>query len=416
MPELHEIIDGDDITAHYLDEDITRDYQERMNETFKIFRYNHEVYAVRYDETDPIDSISMWRSHKGENISTPKDKIGQGEEGTVYGKTPDKAMKVSKGGGRKQRHATETNLEILRQQFVLNEKDIEQHFVLGLWNIKSPENVYFYMPKVESANFNRNNDKPKVEKFILALKEMNDLGYWHRDLANNPFHYSLQNLFVTTEDIKTIDMDAGFAYNDGDYDSRRVVFGRDQWIYVYNRIYPPHDDFDEIVHWEHLVDRWYDEHEGQCLSDHPEELLKMYENGELSLPKKIVNDLHKDFASQGVHEYLSGKVKERKHAREVSAYHFFTSPKHQEAYEGLKGDALKRTILNELKVSLSDITMKDALKKKKAAFLKSPEMEILDRPQGKPTKVLGLKTDSHKAVDKIFKEAEKRIDNPGLKM
>lgn len=194
MPALEQIISGEEITAHYLDEEITKRYHDNTNETFRVFRYNQKVYAVRYDETGPIDSISMWRSHKGENVSEP----------TIIGKGED--------------------------------------------------------------------------------------------------------------------------------------------------------------------------------------------------------------------EYLSGKVKNRKHSREVQPYHFFTSQKHQEAYEGLKGDALKRAIINELKDSLSDITTKEELKKRKTEFFNSPQMQIIDRPQGTPTKTLNLKTDAHKAVVKIFKEAEKQIDRTGLKM
>ena len=415
MPALEQIISGEEITTHYLDEEITKRYHDNTNETFRIFRYNQKVYAVRYDETGPIDSISMWRSHKGENVSEPTI-IGKGEEGTVYGKTPHKAVKMSKGKGRTQEHATEANIDILKQQFLLKEKDIEQYFVLGLWNIKNQENVYFYMPKMEKAPFNRNNDKPKVEQFILALKEMNDLGYWHPDLASNLYHISPQNLFITPEYIKAIDLDGGFAYNRGDDDNHRLVAGRDQWIYVYNRLYPPIDEFDDQVNWAHELELWYEQNEGQSLSDNPKELLRLYECGELSLPKKFVNDLRKDFSNQGVDEYLSGKVKNRKHSREVQPYHFFTSQKHQEAYEGLKGDALKRAIINELKDSLSDITTKEELKKRKTEFFNSPQMQIIDRPQGTPTKTLNLKTDAHKAVVKIFKEAEKQIDRTGLKM
>lgn len=399
--------DGVDITSHYLNPE---------NEAFKIFRFNQEVYAVRYDETGPIDYISMWKSHKGENISKAKI-IGHGEEGTVYGKTPDKAMKVSKGKGGTQEHAAEINLDILKQQFFLQEKNIAQYFVLGLWNIKTQENVHFYMPKKETVGFSKVADKPKFEEFILALKEMNDSGYWHPDLSNHLYHISFQNLLTTAECMTAIDLDRGFAHNYGDLDSKRVVWGRDQWLYVYNHLYPPVDEFGDKLNWQGGIEQWYEQNEGESLSDHPEALFKFYNDGFLSLPKKIVNDLHKNLSNYGVDEYLSGKVKERKHAREIPIHHFFSNQKNKDEYEGLKGDALKRAIINKLKDSLSNITDPEELKTKKMDFLKSDEMKILDEPQGKPTKVLGalgLKTDSHKAVEKIFKEAEKRINDAEL--
>lgn len=413
MPEINEIITGEEITRHYLDEDIASQHKEQTNEEYKIFRYNHKVYAVRYDETGPVDSISMWRSHKGEDISEFKS-IGHGEFGEVYRKTPHKAVKVPKGEPTPE-YGTHANLEILKQQFVLKEKDIEQHFILGLWNIKTGNRVHFHMPKPQKATFSKNSDtdKAKMDEFILALKDLNDSGYWHPDLANSYNHVSFQNLFFTPETTMALDLDSGFAYDDGTCDDRRRVFGRDQWIYLYNHIYPPMDEYyeNERANWKDPIINWYEQNEGQALSDHPKVLLKFFKEGHLALPSKLVKELQNTYVNQGAEEYLSGKVKERKHGHREVGFEFFASRKHQEAYSGLKGDALKRTIINELKDSLEDITSRKDLEQMRLDFLASPQMQLLDKPQGKSTKLFHWKTDAHKAVDKIFRKAERRIED-----
>lgn len=50
MPKINNIIKGTDITPHYLSE---------PNKEFKIYRYNSEVYAVRFENDEPIDYVSM---------------------------------------------------------------------------------------------------------------------------------------------------------------------------------------------------------------------------------------------------------------------------------------------------------------------------------------------------------------------
>lgn len=38
--------------------------------------------------------------------------------------------------------------------------------------------------------------QPQYEAFVLGLKKLNERGYCHPDLANDPWHNSPQNLFL----------------------------------------------------------------------------------------------------------------------------------------------------------------------------------------------------------------------------
>ncbi|MDW9008484.1 Dot/Icm T4SS effector Lem28 [Legionella pneumophila] len=407
MPKINKIVNGTDLTPHYLSE---------PNKEFKIYRYNNEVYAVRFENDEPIDYVLMWKSHKSghtqnsemiKNTEEDYKELGKGEQGTVYEKTEDKAMKVSRGRHPREFYE-EINLHIIEQQFFLKYHGIQEHFVLGLWNIKNEENVYFYMPKINAIPINKKIDQPKIEEFVLALKELNDAGYWHPDLANNPYHISPQNLIATEEMVKTIDLDGGFRYDKGrvdDLSRKSLVYGKDQWLYVYNFIYPPTDEEDNRIDWRVPIEKWYENNRDESLSDNPHTLLRFYHEGLISLPKKLAHDLH-----ETILEELSQDKKFKKHSHEVGVNRFF-SPKKQEIYEGLKGDGLKKVILKELRDSLAEIRTMEQLEEKKLEFLASPEMQILAEGQDKTTKALNLKTSSRKKVMVIFKEAEERILN-----
>lgn len=169
MPKINNIVKGTDLTPHYLSE---------QNKEFKIYRYNNEVYAVRFENDDPIDYVSMWKSHKGEHAeniemmeNTEEDykELGKGEQGTVYEKTEDKAMKISRGKQPREFYEG-INLHILEQQFLLKYHGIQEHFVLGLWNIKNEENMYFYMPKINAIPINKKSTSPKSRNLFLRLK------------------------------------------------------------------------------------------------------------------------------------------------------------------------------------------------------------------------------------------------------
>lgn len=77
MPlSVKEIISGVDITSHYLGSE---------SQPFKIFRHNKNVYAVRYNETEAVDFVHLWGSHKGE-MQSKNEYLGSGVVGQVFKK------------------------------------------------------------------------------------------------------------------------------------------------------------------------------------------------------------------------------------------------------------------------------------------------------------------------------------------
>ncbi|MDX1838347.1 hypothetical protein DIZ81_10855 [Legionella taurinensis] len=387
---------GVDVTPHYLGSE---------NQSFKIFRYEKAVYAVRYDGEDAIDFVHLWGSHKGE-MQSKNEYLGAGVFGQVFKKTEDKAFKEL---GSRHYKGTEIkkNLTILEQKFLLKEQGIDEYFVLGLWNIKDKSHVVFNMPKLSLKNPTKDHLKPLYEQFVLGLKKLNERGYHHPDLANHPWHTSPQNLLPTAEGIKAIDLDEGFCSNESS--DEKKVFGRDQWLYVYNYRFPP----ENTVHnqWRQEIENWYNKHKGQALSDHLPALLTLHHQGKIALPASIVNELHLKNSEKAVEEYRAGSKENRTHAFHEVSVEDTTHDRFKSDYKGIKGDALKRSILRALKDELAEAETKEELLGIKTRFLSSPEMDILNTPQGKFTHKLNLKTDSNKAVEKLFAAAEKRIND-----
>ncbi|KTD79234.1 hypothetical protein [Legionella waltersii] len=405
MPSIEEIMSGKDISKHYLGE---------KSDKFKIFRFKNGVYAVRFneDQSKPPDFIQMWVSHKGEGTMGEPEPIGRGLFGVVNKKTTDKAVKTLSGASITPEDGVENNLAILEQQFLLKDHHIDEYFILGLWNIKNKGNVVFNMPYVE-GNIHAPKEKirPQFDEFILALKQLNELGYAHPDLANSYSHSSFQNMIISESGVRLIDLDKGlWKYNEGQY---QAPLARDQWIYVYN-----HQFSNRATPWKIALKHWYDKHPDQPISENPQALLKLYNNGWLSLPTSLVRDMHLKNTEVGVEEYQAGSTVNRVHTfHEASAEDLGYADdfkKIKEEFMGIKGDALKRVIIKELKDSLESIDTLEDLARRKLSFYDSPKMKILDIAQGKTTSILGplgLKTSSHDAVAQLFKDAEKRIQN-----
>lgn len=277
---IDDIINGkDDISEHYLDKD---------NKQFKIFRYEKNVYAVRYNQntSEPSDFVPMWRSHKGESqseVNPPE--IGRG----VYKKTIDKAFK--REVCREIIEAVEYNNSILEQKFLLKENNIEQYFALGLWNIKSNDiyNLAFNMPLLNSVD-PKEMDKDllmqKHEEIVLALKKINELGYTHDDIAtylldDNSMdgviiYANLDNIMLTHEGSKFVDLDYGLSY-----DESRDCNTKDQWIYLHNFM----DKDEPLFKWKRELHEWYKVNKGQSISDHPNVLRRLQEGGKILLPR-----------------------------------------------------------------------------------------------------------------------------------
>lgn len=413
---LEEIISGEDISKNYLGE---------TTQPFRIFRHQRGVYAVAYDENTkkPIDFVHMWNSHKGEKKRDLSLELGSGVYGKVFQKSEDKVFKVMKRTvKRDENRDIQKNLKILKQKFFLKEHNIEQYFILGLWHVKG--DVFFNMPKVTPVNsrkFLDTNFKSMLDEFILALKHLNELGYSHPDLAMTPYHNSPQNICISDNGMRLIDLDMGlFDYKEEANnlnDKGIYVSGRDQWLYVYNDECPKENNTKS--NWRAALRDWYKANPGRALSDNSKALLHLYKNNGLLLPPSFVNDMHNKNAEKSVSEYQAGSTENRKHKFHDLSVDDFQQNSYKQEYQKLKGDALKRAILNQLKDSLEGAKTEEEFEKIKTNFLASPEMTIIDKAQGKMTFVLGFlgfKTDSHHAVDKIFKEAKARISHASPKV
>jgi effector protein DrrA/SidM len=120
--------------------------------------------------------------------------------------------------------------------------------------------------------------------------------------------------------------------------------------------------------------------------------------------------LHYKFASLG--------GEQRKHNYEVTANHPTATEDFKARYDNMVGDQLKTEILIQFKSKIDQCTNKAQITEAVKEFKNSDEFKILATAQGSFTRAahkLGLqsiiKTDSVKAVDKIFKEAINNMSN-----
>lgn len=358
MPNLAKIIRGDDITDHYLAKD--------QNE-FKIFRYEKNVYAVRYnkDTQEPISFVHMWRSHKSEDIEKTSEVLGKGVEGIVREKTPDKVVKqeiFKRPKNRKDPNInTDKNIEILKHKFLLSEHHIEKYFIFGLWSTKG-ESKDFFMPRVTKKDYSKEDYPEAFNEFILALKRANELGLSHPDYSNDPFHKSFQNEIFTEDGIKLIDLDKGLSdHKKEDANSKYRVYGRDQWLYVYNYKF---NKGGTDTGWRQKINDWYKENPGKALSENPEILLKF--SPPLALPKSVVKELEMSkkydilLDSAGSEEQFDkfrnlkqealGKIKEKSETSDPKSYYEMIDRESKQVDDLITGEAKRYTgIITSLK-------------------------------------------------------------------
>jgi hypothetical protein len=293
--------------------ELTDHYFDKKQEEFRVFRFKHNIYAVRYDlqSGQPKDFVHLWASNKkntktmgGKREESELTVLGKGNEGSVYQTSPEKVVKMLMQGTfkrkmRNQEGSTSTwvNTKILKQLFLLTEHQIDKYFVMGLWrnpadkNYSYQKNFHLVMPMVKSSRFDTENPDDRVkynialEEFIMALKTLNDLGYCHPDFGALDYgHY--YNEIYTEEGIKLIDLDKGFIdLKDANLDSK--IAGKDQWLYVYN--YKTHESGDKD--WREAIRSWYSNNSGQSLSENSDALKELYANGKIHLPKKVVEEL-----------------------------------------------------------------------------------------------------------------------------
>ncbi|CZG25222.1 Dot/Icm T4SS effector Lem4/SmdA [Legionella pneumophila] len=117
-----------------------------------------------------------------------------------------------------------------------------------------------------------------------------------------------------------------------------------------------------------------------------------------------------------IKEYLNGKIGSRFHLFTAKVDEKIGDQAFKDRYSQVKGDILKRAIINNLKNDIEKIDNLDDLKDFIKKFKQSSEYMTLSKAQGLFTKVTGIKTDSQRAVEEIFSKALKDLQSPKLAM
>ena len=131
--------------------------------------------------------------------------------------------------------------------------------------------------------------------------------------------------------------------------------------------------------------------------EHPEQKLeidtKLRALAQLTPPKKqTTNPIH----LQSVDNYYGYTQKNR--------FHFYAAHYHHKV-----GDQAKTAILNQLLNQINTCQTSKQLEQLQHDVVDTPEYSILKTGQGLATRIFGLKTDSVKALEKMFEEAEDQL-------
>ncbi len=209
---------GENISSHYLSQ----------QSAYSIWRYEGAVYTVKKDDSSYVKN---WDSHKGQEAQSLQ-QLGKGVYGTVYKKTDDKAIKkFTIPEWNKKQECERKNERLLQFKFFLKEHKLEDRFITGLWNTKDNNAATFIMPLVDKSDSPKN--EANWDNLALALKSMNEGGYYHMDIANSINHLSLQNVMADGVSGKNvlIDMDnVGIIKED--------PIKADQWLFLLNTSNP----------------------------------------------------------------------------------------------------------------------------------------------------------------------------------
>ena len=129
-------------------------------------------------------------------------------------------------------------------------------------------------------------------------------------------------------------------------------------------------------------------------------------------PAPVVNDSNKPVISEK--DKVKNLSEHYKHSTiNAGRNHLFTatSKNLSREFNDFKGDILKTKILLNFKEKLEGATNIEGLNKIVDDFKKSPEYTTLKTGQGITTRVLGLKTDSVKALEKMITSAQDGVTN-----
>ena len=330
MPDIQDIIKGTDISSHYLNNETQKQ--------FKLYRYEHAVYAISLQTPKSPIAVEMWKSEHVHNLAkaqkTEKDNanliIGAGKEGDIELKQKNLNKVTKKINNARTPSPTPSeeicqgiNQTLLEQKFTLVKAGIDQHFIIGLWNTKEKDpkkyseedrKPLFIMPRVigkrcfattstdqqepdntkqffkfdpaldnmfrpielEAAEIVEKQDRQrKIDEFIIALKKLNELNLSHPDYALNIKHQTF-NAMVSDSAVVLIDLDGGFATIDRSKSNEDVADQKDQWLYACN-------------YKNAAIIQWKEKNPDKALSDNIDDLLKMRDK--IHLPEHIVQQL-----------------------------------------------------------------------------------------------------------------------------
>lgn len=113
-----------------------------------------------------------------------------------------------------------------------------------------------------------------------------------------------------------------------------------------------------------------------------------------------------------VKEYLNGKTAPRTHLFTARVNDDIADQTFKDKYSHLKGDELKRAIINTFKKDIEHIDNVDDMKEFMKKYKESPEYGTLSKGQGLVTKLTGIQTSSQKAIEEIFNNKMNALNSP----
>ncbi len=230
------------------------------SKNYQIFRYNGFVYAIQ-NNTNKF--IKLWNSKNGSGIK--KVFLSDGKDANVYGKN-DRAIREEKSklNGRDPK----INEELLDLKFKLDALNVSKYFSIGLWK---NDNTYItqYIAKGDLKS------EGHRDEFICALKQFNDLGYYHTDLASSPSHSSLQNI-INSNNGDYIACDISYASKITD--DKKMYY--DQWLWYANGNYN-----------QRLRDIFDTDENSIYKGENKYTLNTLYANGDIYIPEKLLTEL-----------------------------------------------------------------------------------------------------------------------------
>ncbi len=341
-PTLEEIkTEGRNISHHYL----------RDESNYQIYRYNNNVYAICNDTF-----VLLWRKGKEHSNDSQDLNLGKGGRGVVKGKASNsyKAIKMQRSDmgefHKNPNHVTidslkQINEKLLEAKFILDSEKISDHFVIGLWNIKSgfAEESEFIMPKINTSKYSATTESEL--NFLNALYTFNQRGLFHPDLLHLNLPPKLGKRYMgepgVTENSGNILTDQYNRKVAIDIDDNPFASGhlynnypaKDQWLLYSNRKNP--EAIKKIV-------EYYQNSEAKPLSENIEALKSMVENGHINIPDSIyIKILENGEKSKGLNSQIQTDLKNNSPDNSFIIKDFLSSEKPSDIPESIEEGKIK---------------------------------------------------------------------------